>query len=111
MRRCAPPDVVRRLRALFERDSERLELSRAARALNVSTRTLQRQLEEAGTSFRDLGSALRQERAERLLAATDQKITAIAKELGFESLQSFTASFREASGETPADYRARRRRS
>ena len=80
-------------------------LAIAARGLGVSSRSLQRRLDEAGTSFRDASQLARVAEAKRLLGETDHKLAGIARDLGFGSLQSFCASFRRATGLTPTAWR------
>lgn len=87
-----------------------LDIARAARRLGMSTRTLQRRLHEAATSFQEEVHAARIDAAKRLLVDTDAKLTAIALEVSFETLQSFSSLFRRATGMTPSEYRARHRR-
>jgi AraC-like DNA-binding protein len=50
-------------------------------------------------------------RAQELLVTTPMPITEICDAVGFQSLGSFSALFRRVTGETPAAYRAKRRRS
>jgi AraC-like DNA-binding protein len=51
----------------------------------------------------------RLERAGELLATTAIPITEICGRVGFQSLGSFSALFKQATGESPTAYRARRR--
>ncbi|HTJ43765.1 MAG TPA: helix-turn-helix domain-containing protein [Kofleriaceae bacterium] len=81
-----------------------------ARALGVSVRTLQRQLRDAGTSFRAEVTRARLEVAMRLLQSPDAKLAAIALEVGFATSQAFAAAFRAHTGETPSAWRATRLR-
>lgn len=83
-------------------------LAKAARELGVSPRSLQRKLAEAGTSFQRELAAARVAAAERRLLDTDDKIEAIAIDVGCASLQSFGAMFRRVTGESPAEWRRRR---
>ena len=55
--------------------------------------------------------ARRIERACELLVTTPLPVTEICDAVGFQSLGSFSALFRKLTGETPAAYRAARRRS
>jgi AraC-like DNA-binding protein len=64
---------------------------------------------EAGTSFRAVSHAASIGAAKRMLLETDRKLTAIAVALGYHSLQSFSASFRRATGLTPSAYRGNQR--
>jgi transcriptional regulator GlxA family with amidase domain len=51
------------------------------------------------------------ERAKELLVTTPMPVTEICDAVGFQSLGSFGTLFRRVTGETPATYRAKRRRS
>jgi AraC-like DNA-binding protein len=105
----AVPDAVQALRRLL---ATRLDvgLAGAARALGASQRSLQRQLQTAGTSFRAEVDRARIRAAATLLADTDRKITAIALDVGCATLQHFSALFRRLTGETPSGWRARQQR-
>lgn len=50
-------------------------------------------------------------RAQELLVTTPMPVTEICDAVGFQSLGSFSSLFRRVTGETPAAYRAKRRRS
>jgi AraC-like DNA-binding protein len=50
------------------------------------------------------------ERAKELLATTMFPVTEVCDKVGFQSLGSFTTLFRRLTGETPAEYRAARRK-
>jgi AraC-like DNA-binding protein len=103
MRDGRPPARLRRwLAGNLEAD-----LAVAAAALGVSSRTLQRQLGEAGTSFREQLRAARLDVARRLLAEPGAKVDAVAAAVGCDSASSFTRMFREVHGETPAAWRDR----
>lgn len=54
--------------------------------------------------------ARRIERAKELLATTAYPVTEICDRIGFQSLGSFSSLFRRLTGETPAEYRAERRK-
>jgi AraC-like DNA-binding protein len=71
-----------------------------ARRLSVSTRTLQRRLQDGHTSFRELVDDVRASEAARMLARGD-RVTTIAERLGFAEERSFRRAFarwRERSG-------------
>lgn len=77
-----------------------------ARELCVSSRTLQRRLEDAGTTYQQLLDQLRHAVANSLLATTDMRTGEIAFLLGFEELNSFTRAFQRWAGSTPNQWRA-----
>lgn len=52
----------------------------------------------------------RLERAAELLVTTAYPVTEISDRVGFQSLGSFSTLFRRFTGESPVEYRARRRR-
>lgn len=81
-----------------------VSIDRTARALETSTRTLQRALERAGTDFRSLANAVRLQRAKELLR-TEAPITEIAIGLGYSAPAHFSRAFRKGAGMTPQEYR------
>lgn len=99
------------LRALRDRLARRrgATLASEARALGLSDRTLSRQLHEAGTSFRGELERARLRAAEALLVDTELKLDAVARQVGFASRTHFSQFFRRATGESPSEFRARRR--
>jgi len=88
---------------------ERPAAARVARDLGVSTRTLQRRLEEAGVSYQGLLDEVRRIAARRLLANTDLEAAEVAFLLGFEEPNSFVRAFRGWEGRTPTRFRGERR--
>ena len=50
------------------------------------------------------------ERAKELLVTTPLPVTEICDRIGFQSLGSFSSLFRRLTGETPAEFRVRRRK-
>jgi AraC-like DNA-binding protein len=104
------PDVAP-LRALVEAEPATMTLRRAARSLGVSVRTLQRRLRDANTSFQDELARARLKAAEKRLLDSNAQLTAIAIDVGYASLQHFSAMFHRLKGESPSSWRARHRRS
>lgn len=90
---------------------ERPSVDKVARDLRVSSRTLQRRLEEAGTSYQRLLDEVRDQAARRLLTRTDLDASQVAFLLGFEELNSFTRAFQHWAGTTPMRFRAQARAS
>jgi AraC-like DNA-binding protein len=84
-----------------------VSIDSTARALDTSTRSLQRALHRDGADFRTLANAVRARRASELLTGTDASITEIATELGYSAPANFARAFRKATGLAPQDFRAR----
>ncbi|KYF67575.1 AraC family transcriptional regulator [Sorangium cellulosum] len=78
-----------------------------ARALRMSPRTLQRRLEDEGTSFQEILEKLREELARAHVVEGKMPLGEIAFLLGFAELGPFVRAFRRWTGTTPAAYRAR----
>jgi AraC-like DNA-binding protein len=73
--------------------------------MRMSSRTLQRRLEELGTSYQSVLDDVRHDTARRLLANTDLDAGEVAFLLGFEELNSFTRAFHAWEGATPTRWR------
>jgi AraC-like DNA-binding protein len=73
-------------------------------ALGLSTRTLQRRLDELGTSFQQVLDETRFEAAKQFLNHTSISISHIASVLGFADQSVFTRSFARWSGVTPGEW-------
>jgi AraC-like DNA-binding protein len=100
----------RRDRLLVARVRELLRVRAAtaeslARALNVSTRTLHRQLRDEGASLQALKDEARRERATQALERSERPVKQIAREVGFRSEKSFSRAFKGWTGDTPLGYR------
>ena len=80
-------------------------LSDVATELGQSERSLRRQLDRSGTSYRKLVDQVRETRARALLSGSTQPIKAIAGALGFESSSNFARSFKRWTGLTPKAFR------
>ena len=78
-----------------------------AQKLLLSQRTLQRRLEEEGTSFQKLLDDTRRELAEQYLARPTMTLLEIAYLLGFADPSNFFRAFRRWFDTTPGEYRAR----
>lgn len=83
-------------------------IDHAARALDFSTRTLQRELGREGTDFRSIANRVRSQRAAELLHGTDLSITSISLHLGYSGPANFARAFRSATGLAPGEYRQTR---
>lgn len=100
--------VVDRLRIYLEESLGRVTMVRAANALHVSPRTLQRKLSEAGTSFRAEQNLARVRAAKALLLDASLDLKRIASEVGCASPQNFSSLFKRLEGESPSEWRAQR---
>ena len=83
----------------------------AARTMDTSVRTLQRELRLAGADFRSLTGAVRIQRATEMLRDGTVSITNISQDLGYSSPAGFTRAFRKATGFGPREFRLRENRS
>ena len=78
-----------------------------AKALNISTRTLHRQLQKEGASLRKLKETARMELAMQMLTRTNRPVKRVALLTGFRNEKSFARAFRQWKGETPSEFRRR----
>lgn len=112
MLRRALPLIVRqyrRDRLLVQRVRELLTTYRTAevlaQTLNISVRTLHRQLKDEGTSLQSLKDEVRRDKAILLLTRSKRSVKQIAMEVAFRNEKSFTRAFRQWTGEAPTEYR------
>jgi AraC-like DNA-binding protein len=101
--------LVQELRDVLTRQYRGLTIAQAAALLRTSSRTLQRQLRGAQTSFHAELDAARVHRAKALLLGSDMKLLAVAQAVGYHKTQPFTAVFRRATGQSPAAWRQEHR--
>jgi AraC-like DNA-binding protein len=81
------------------------DLEGTAWLLGLSRRTLQRQLSEAGITYRDLLEQVRLERSLELLTDSSASITQIALAVGYSDVTSLSRAFRRRIGEPPSSVR------
>lgn len=82
-----------------------VSIESAARSLQTSVRTLQRELNRDGTDFRTLTNLVRTRRALELLRHSDASVTQIAAASGYSAPTHFARAFRKATGLSPREYR------
>ena len=73
--------------------------------LNMSARTLHRQLQEEGASLQQLKDSVREQRARTLLLRTGKPLKQIATEVGFSNEKSFIRAFKTWTGQAPESFR------
>lgn len=95
---------------LRERLGSGVRIADAARALNVSERTLRRRLADAGWSFRSLHNRLRAQHAAALLGDPALPVARVGETLGFSDGREFRRAFKRWTGEAPNAARTRARR-
>jgi AraC-like DNA-binding protein len=78
-----------------------------ADALNISVRTLHRQLKNEATSLQEQKDRVRRDRAIELLLRTTRSVKQIALAVSFRNEKSFTRAFRLWTGASPSEYRRR----
>lgn len=103
----AVPPLVTDVRdaILDELASSGADLARVAKRLAMSTRTLQRRLEEIDTSYQTLVDDVRASAARAMLRDRSRSIVDVAFELGYADLKGFYRAFKRWTGSTPAEWR------
>jgi AraC-like DNA-binding protein len=101
------PQLRRAVAYLLDRLDEEPSAAEVARAGAMSERTLARRLRtECGTTFRQLRHTARMMQAMELLLSPAVSITEVCLSLGYRSLGTFSAAFRDYSGLSPRAWRA-----
>lgn len=84
-------------------------LNEVARRLCISTRTLQRRLQEHGSSFRDQLEQVRVGMAKNCLSTGELSLADIANFLAYNDQSAFTHAFKRVTGLSPAKYQRTKR--
>lgn len=84
----------------------KVSIESAARSLDTSVRTLQRELNREGTDFRTMANLVRSQRAIELLRHSDASVTQISGSLGYSAPTHFARAFRKATGFGPEELRS-----
>jgi len=95
-------DILKLLKAELH---TRPSMEEIAARLNLSTRTLQRKLEIAGTTYSALYLDFRINTAERLLRGTRMKLSEIAHQAGFNDNAHLCREFKKRHHMTPTQFR------
>lgn len=100
--------VSGRVRDLLQRTSPAWpDLATAAKALHLSTSTLQRHLATEGASFQSVKDQLRRDLAIVRLNSSAVPLAALAEDLGFADSAAFQRAFKGWTGSAPGSYRQR----
>jgi AraC-like DNA-binding protein len=91
--------------ALVTRPDSAHSATGLAELLNVSARTLHRQLAEEGASLQQLKDEVRCERAKDLLYRSNRPLKQIAAAVGFRNEKSFSRAFRGWTAVSPGEFR------
>ncbi len=98
--------LVQRVRQTLASHAQDTHSANALAALlNVSPRTLHRQLKEEGATLQGLKDDVRQARAVELLHRTERPIKQVAEAAGFRNEKSFIRAFKNWTGLSPAEFR------
>lgn len=103
--RTAAQDVDQLIRLLLP--AGRASIQTCAASMGVTVRTLQRMLDDEGTSFSQLLNQARMQLATQYLANPRMRITDVADMLGYGSIAAFTRWHGQVFGQSPRKSRAR----
>jgi len=99
--------LARRVRELLRQDAARHGTADAlAQALNLSVRSLHRQLKDEGVSLQALKDEVRRDQASELLLRTDRPVKQVAQAVGFGNEKSFARAFKQWTGRSPREFRS-----
>ena len=76
-----------------------------AKTMNLSSRTLQRRLEEKNTSFKSLVNEIRQDLADTYLHDSSLSLTEISFMLGFSEMSAFSRAYKRWTNSSPSAFR------
>jgi AraC-like DNA-binding protein/ligand-binding sensor protein len=103
-----PAAILKARRFLDAHHAERLSLSQVARAVNASATYFSRRFKEAtGMTFIEYLGRVRVEKAKNLLQNPNLRVSAIALEVGFQSVSQFNRAFKKVTGRSPKQLRPR----
>ncbi len=92
---------------LRETQGQQVTLEDIARRMNISARTIDRNLKKENLQFRELSQQVRFERASALLAQPGATVSAVAEQLGFSDAANFARAFKRHAGVAPSDFKQR----
>lgn len=89
---------------LTEAQGELLTLDDIGQRLNVSGRTIDRNLKKEGQQFRDIAQRVYMARAREMLEQHGTTVAQVAERLGFSDAANFSRAFRRCTGMTPTQF-------
>lgn len=101
----AKPDIILRLYERLALTTGSVSRDRLAEELGMSGRSLQRKLQEHGSSFQQVYDDFRQEKSILLLKDTSLSLLEVSLQLGFSESSTFYRAFKRWQGMTPGEYR------
>lgn len=103
--RLSEPSIIMRLQEVLQSSPEVISRDRIAQKLGMSGRSLQRKLQQEGSSFQSIYDEHRHQRSLVLLQNKQLSLTDIAQQLGFSENSTFYRAFKRWQGITPGEYR------
>ena len=101
-----PAKIVRAAQLITDRHRENLSLGDVADEVELSRERLSRLFHESlGITFSEYLVQVRLTTAREFLSDTDNTITEVAYDSGFQSLSQFNRSFAKLEGKTPSAFR------
>ncbi len=85
--------------------TDQLSIDRVANKLSLPIRTLQRRLQTADLTFKQLVDEVRLEEACRLLKNPNVSLQEVARAVGFKDPSNFNRAFKRWTQQTPKEYR------
>jgi AraC-like DNA-binding protein/ligand-binding sensor protein len=102
------PAIARARSFIAEHADEELSLAAVARVVNMSATYFSGKFKEmTGINFVEYVARTRIAKAQNLLQNPHARISAVAFEVGFQSLSQFNRAFKKVAGESPRDYRSK----
>ena len=92
---------------IYEQIATPPTLDEAAASIGQSSRSLRRHLQSSGTTYQSILNDARKALAVKLLRETDEPVSAIAYEVGFENPSHFGRAFKKWMGTSPTAFRNR----
>lgn len=90
---------------LREAPSHQVKLEELAKHIQVSARTIDRNLKKEGVGYRELSDKVRFERARHMLGNNGRTMMDVAEVLGFSDAANFSRAFKRVVGVSPGEYR------